>query len=798
MPQDNPSQVRIYTEHRHSLVSHMSICYLADTMSREGAIASFPRFEQELDVSRPMGQISPFIDYQLCEYQDYKFFLKVQFQVVPAPGSATRTGSYTAPAWAFTRSGSMDEKGDVEVSCHIYDPVLISDLPATGREHIRWLAMEYRHALVQTQQTYVIRDQLYMKKMNLSNDPAAWSCWELLLKGEIDTTMVVLMRRQYLPPMCDSVQDCVIIYKCPTRVMDRGGSTSHSSERSIKEEDLQHEAELTADSFCSQVSNMSLCIDLIQAKLDALMFDEDGYAWAWSRMKLRPHGEGSIDVLAHAFLKGVLLILLDQHVLQQRALVDEITQRIDEINDGVAGLGLDPLSIGLQALRYPADGRDWISLHNDEDMITANAWHARVARYLAFCVDGGLLPGRFALKDIMDVAVNSVISSNALNSLTSIMDFLLHIRPTNLRKPWEQKKITFVVGNIGESTFNDRVMQSMLEHGYMKSCMCQKGGGLTHEYATLMSDLLVSEVSSTNLKASICRMVIAETDMTQSTVMCPGLMSLLRNGGLFLATYSCAALVNLSNAKEVVKNRLMMSGITEVILQQLKAKDDDLLLYTLMLLVHLTKLAHHRNMMKNAGILPILNDILGSSYAAVRFKRRILVELCSVLGQMGNDEESRQLMLESFQVVDCMLHIYETDSTGGKDKPEAGKGGATALASKALFALKQLCANSPELKEQVGERVIEPLMVELGHAPNLENKDWAFNAIMLMVLLSVSKTCCNLMIMNNWKQLHKKLSTSPLGTLESTRERIASINARIQEVLDAKEISSRVSKSALM
>merc|ERR1712113_819534 len=105
--------------------------------------------------------------------------------------------------------------------------------------------------------------------------------------------------------------------------------------------------------------------------------------------------------------------------------------------------------------------------------------------------------------------------------------------------------------------------------------------------------------------------------------------------------------------------------------------------------------------MKRVGIIPVLYDILSSSYGhtiVISYKRRVLTELCSVVGQMCNDEETREMMCDTYQVIDCLLWIFDAAGT------------ATKLMSKVIFALKQLCANNQENKDQVGARVIKTIV----------------------------------------------------------------------------------------
>merc|ERR1719388_85813 len=177
----------------------------------------------------------------------------------------------------------------------------------------------------------------------------------------------------------------------------------------------------------------------------------------------------------------------------------------------------------------------------------------------------------------------------------------------------------------------------------------------------------------------------------------------------------------------------MASGCAKICIEQLKSRDDDLTQYTLVLLVNLTKSVHHRMMIKNQGVIPVLIDLLTSSYSN-RFKHRVLTELASVLGQLCNDEETRKMCCEKYPVIECLLYIFDTSPTASK------------IMSKTMFALKQLCANSGENKERVGTHVIQTVVQELGNKKNLDsNRDWAVNAIMLLLLLSIYKDNCKVM-----------------------------------------------------
>ena len=61
------------------------------------------------------------------------------------------------------------------------------------------------------------------------------------------------------------------------------------------------EAYLIADSLCTDSPNVSVYRDVVQAKLDALRFDEDGIEWVSTHLKLKSCWE----VEAAKFVKSI-------------------------------------------------------------------------------------------------------------------------------------------------------------------------------------------------------------------------------------------------------------------------------------------------------------------------------------------------------------------------------------------------------------------------------------------------------------------------------------------------------------
>merc|ERR1719375_359204 len=111
----------------------------------------------------------------------------------------------------------------------------------------------------------------------------------------------MILRRQYLPPLMDAAQDFALIFKCPLDLINDG---------KIDDAELMLECNLAVDSFSPMSQDFNVYRELVQAKLDALLFDEDAYRWIHSRLKLCPGQRKN----ARIFLKNLLTLFNDENV----------------------------------------------------------------------------------------------------------------------------------------------------------------------------------------------------------------------------------------------------------------------------------------------------------------------------------------------------------------------------------------------------------------------------------------------------------------------------------------------------
>lgn len=76
----------------------------------------------------------------------------------------------------------------MEVSISFEPPMHVLYLEQLGRENIRYVAVGWKKALLESAfQARLMRSEQYLKRMNLSDDPSAWSAWQVLTKSERKT-----------------------------------------------------------------------------------------------------------------------------------------------------------------------------------------------------------------------------------------------------------------------------------------------------------------------------------------------------------------------------------------------------------------------------------------------------------------------------------------------------------------------------------------------------------------------------------------------------------------------------------
>ena len=652
--------------------------------------------------------VVPFKGYSGEEFKHrgYGFFLREGFK----SASGLRTGTFVHDeGWGVvydTQSIAVPPK--VQITVHVDEAKNIMELERTGGggSDLRSAAAIYKQAITEKlDQFYVLANNAYQKKMNRAGDTAAWDGWEFLVRGREYAFVCVMFLREYIPPLCDTVQHVAVILRCPAETLTQDTC-----------EVVLDECRFVADSLASTGSG-EVYTEMIQARLDSLQCTEETYRWLQGHRRLRPvhHAAGA------KFVKSIVKILLRDGQIWDETLVDD-----DAFRD--VPTVQDPLMIPQTMI---SDTEPLLASQEDQKLRSElrSAWRHRIARYLAYCVDGGIMGERFTMATLVQAMIKGSYETDRL--LRAVLEFLLQIVPHGSQgkesKELPLAKLMLDPEEFGRYSFNESVMKLLLSEGYMANEWQRRAASGT-TYDTLLAALLKSGNVGLGIRTLICRQMLertcdhdADVDDQRVQLIVSALVKVMQVENLALASCATAALVNLSCGKEFAKTLIVSEGGLQICVRQLRTKDDDLTLYTLYLLVNLTKTAHHRSIFLSEGGMPLIVDILTSSYQNLR-KQKILAEIASVIGQLCSDHETRGLLSDSYPVVPCLLWINDIA------KPN------TKLKAKMLFALRQL-SHVGQIRMRVGKHAIPKLVEELSQA-SPKSLECLVNIVLLLQMLA--------------------------------------------------------------
>jgi hypothetical protein len=723
----------IRSDFRDQLLERIGICWQAEFMYRNFQVAKFPIGKTALEVNPSedlhnidLLQVAPFKGYDSTfSFRGYNFWLREGFR----DNTGMKGGTFVHDdGWEVAYGYAINKvivPPECTVTLHINDPISIMELEKDpDRDELRTVATSYRQSLCEgLGHVYVLVNNAYSKRMNRGGDLASWEGWELVIRAESVCVVCIILRRSFIPPLCDTSQDIAVLMRCAA---SRGMNYD-------THEVLLDECRLIADSLTpmGDVSEVGqLYTTMMRARLDALQYNEDAYQWIKGYCDLEP--VHSFD--AKKFLKGIMVIL-DQEGQMVVGKVDDM-EELQDID------GVDPMMTVNDLISD-------FSKYFGEDVERRTAWEQRISRYLAYCVDGGILGDRFMLANVIQACGKCSNDANE-RTLKNVVEYLLHLRVAKamrgvgIRPPLMQ--ILQEPDKFAMCDFNERVMKTLLMENYIQQEWKKRtgpatGGSASVHYERLLAALLRSKRVGLGLRTLICRQIMEDPALEKKTesdpntenllvkkidVLVPALVAVMDNPNVSLVSCATAALVNLSSGRPGTKTLLMQQGCMKMVIKQLKAKDEDLLLYTLYLLVNMTKTPQHRSIVVRQGGLPLLFDILSSSYQDVVRKRKILTELCSVLGQMCNDLDICGILTDEYPVVNCLLWMYDAVEPNTK------------LKAKILFAIRQLCQRDIN-KAKVGRHTIFTILEELALARR-DCGECAMHAILLLTDLATVHT----------------------------------------------------------
>eukprot|EP00922_Rhytidocystis_sp_ex-Travisia-forbesii_P003954 GHVS01005728.1.p1 GENE.GHVS01005728.1~~GHVS01005728.1.p1 ORF type:complete len:692 (+),score=87.99 GHVS01005728.1:112-2076(+) len=553
-------QLTLTTVNRSTLVSYLNVAYTSDRMYRTGKLSLFPHYTHKLSLTRQESErpkVVPFIDSQEIQYEGYFLFIRKGFE--DRAGSAMQTGTF------------MDARG-MAVTIIVHRPLPLLHVEKIAREDVRFVALAYKRGITQHLVRYVVsKSQPYLKKMNLSDDVAEWTGWQVIVRTADYTVVCIILRRQYIPPLLDTCQDIAVVYKM---------SLEDQKAWEMTDGDFLREAYLAADSVAPISQDHVWYKDMVQAKLDALLFPDDGYRWIRRKLKVTP----SIFARAKSFFQSILDLFRRENILPDADdMMDSLGREI-EVDE-------DPMRVVLEAVRQ-GEGVDPLD-DSDEGKRLLNEWQMRVANYFGFCIEHELLEAKFGLGDITDAIGLAKPEPDA--KIREILYFLLHTRPRDMTLPYRTPRSPIDdLADVDKSViFNPHIMKAYLDFGYIAKLFPKGSEG---SYLKLLAVLLESPSSPLNLKTSVCRQIFeaASAQVVSAEVfapLIPGLINVVSrpdnpSSSSYLSAFALAALVKLSLLNIPVKNMLMNWGIARMIAKIVRAREDDLTEHALTLMAY--------------------------------------------------------------------------------------------------------------------------------------------------------------------------------------------------------------------
>jgi hypothetical protein len=399
----------VQAEHRERLLSYIAASWQADYMWRFGAVELFPAHRKALSPERQPMRVRPPSGLIEGRFSGYSFWLKDDYKEIDEG------------------IGVYRNKMGVEAHVEVCLPVECSTLWRNKSEHVRFKALEARMGHCgQLRNFYVLLDTSYNKRMNLVDDKCEWSGWEFLIRSEDTCQACVVLRRSFMPPLCDSVQDIIIFITCPARFVN---------EWKITMDQLLHEARMAADSLSSSPLQPTMYMKMIQVKLDTLSVSQSVYGFLQNTFNMR----SAHEVSARKLVKSLVIQLANESVI---ALTDELASML-----GKDTAGQDPLPPVL------AETQSWMmqQLLLDEDSMTVKdqcRWYIRFSDYLTYCLEGGLFGNLFTMATVIE-ALKSSISPQLEANIRALLRFMLHWRSQDLTVPFKSQVLSsFCVSNI--------------------------------------------------------------------------------------------------------------------------------------------------------------------------------------------------------------------------------------------------------------------------------------------------------------------------------------------------------------
>lgn len=629
-----PAKMNILTDDRPLLVNHLSSSWKTDYMYRRGRIKNLPLFKADLsdqtkEIEYDTNSLIPslltdpelYIHLKKHELNGFFFFLDDTFE------PQKEVGVYLNPA------------NNCKVFLQISDPMPLEFISLLrDREDLKFYSQVFLDAIMGERKDYwIIKSGVYHKRSNLTLDSAQWSGWEIQLRDAKKDTLIIMLRRKYIPPMLDVFQDIAIVMNGPV-IEKKDSKTSLEFIGFIRN---------MADSLYSVntlhvVSQNSIYRLLVDEKANGLLLDDDTYFFYQYKKDIKPK-QITFGVKYLSCILKILGEVSDEYITLEKELLKKYANELQyDIYEVLNIKESDPTNLINEFLKLSYQGTD-----NTKKKL----WLYKLSRYLAYCVDGGLLNGQFSLVEIL---YHYNYLSSTSNNLLKVINFLLHLTLESQEIEVEffqsnegiKLEISSILNKIkkinsGNYLYNEKVMKTLIENDFLFNefkRLSEINNESPQSYAEVLIQLLLNSKQSA-LKCSICRHLIsfqAEIKNKESEgedeymkavfkILNKPLIELYKSPNKTLATLACVALLNICWNSKDIKFLIVFEGGGAVALANLNSRDETLLRYSLQLVMSLCSIYQNiENFIKYGLVTKLLSILYGTKVPGTAYSVKVI------------------------------------------------------------------------------------------------------------------------------------------------------------------------------
>eukprot|EP00301_Raphidiophrys_heterophryoidea_P004621 c11996_g5_i1.p1 GENE.c11996_g5_i1~~c11996_g5_i1.p1 ORF type:complete len:807 (+),score=170.25 c11996_g5_i1:117-2423(+) len=518
------------------------------------------------------------------------------------------------------------------------------------------------------------------KTNNMSGDAARYTAHAARMRTEKREVCVVVIRRMFIPPVGEKMQDIVVRYYGTLGLNQVGREVGN--------------IQMIVNSL-TPLSPVTFFDDTTaEVRSTGMLFDEESTVF-FDGMGFPPYVYDG----AEALFKSVCAVLAGE------AGLDHLNPVAPGVPQDDIQLISDPFEIIFE-MESEAVG---LSLTSPSDHWAC--WREKVARYFAHVLDGGLHEGYFDIKNLVDLLDDQtgVVTPRAIQTIERLLDYALFFRPAGRDFDHTNglfSKLADVTPTL-KFVCNERVMCTLLRTHYIMTGLPDPTDRGLSKYAIFLKILITrSETSVPLAEEAALQIALLSSDSTNRAMLVshgliPILVDFLRlsHSGLLLAV--ARALVNLTDSNKKAKADVILENGAQYIVQHshLLTQNDEVVKALCVLLKNCASAEDSlRQRITREGVPKHLVALLREpKIEGVMLQDEVIVKAAGALWNLCGCEEGRDAVSSEGGVAP-LVHLI-VDSRNEE------------VIEKASGALMSLCATFDTNKRQATDMNIAPRII---------------------------------------------------------------------------------------